>query len=377
MKKIILFIIILQLSLFTWAQTLLRKDFSIPDIPGFFSLKADFHLHTIFSDGDVMPEVRVQETWVNGLDAIAITDHIEYHPHDQFIPVNLKVGFEMAKMEAEKFGMIIIKAAEITRNDPYGHLNCYFLKDIERLNNPDFYEAINEAVKQDAFIILNHPERKLKNPEAPVWYPIHDSLYDLGIIKGIEVVNENTYYPYVQSWANEKSLTLFGGSDLHRSVFLKYKYSSNEYRPFTLVFVNERTEEGIREAFVQKRTLVYYSNTLIGNENLLTKVFDSSIEMVNTTIPLATKEWKSSLIMINNKSSITYKLRQLEKSSDVYIEDDRMIIYPGLNTFSIWCTNKNLTGQKIDINIPFCVENLYFKYSKGISVNLEFKISFL
>ncbi|HOI80411.1 MAG TPA: PHP domain-containing protein, partial [Petrimonas sp.] len=52
-----------------------RSNIVIPDVNGFKVLKCDFHMHTVFSDGDVWPTVRVQEAWREGLDAIAITDH--------------------------------------------------------------------------------------------------------------------------------------------------------------------------------------------------------------------------------------------------------------------------------------------------------------
>ena len=58
----------------------LRNDIRIPDVDGFHVLKCDFHTHTIFSDGRVWPTMRVDEAWKDGLDAIAITDHIEVRP---------------------------------------------------------------------------------------------------------------------------------------------------------------------------------------------------------------------------------------------------------------------------------------------------------
>ena len=57
-----------------------RKEFRIPDLTDYKTLKCDFHIHTVFSDGDVWPTVRLAEAWEEGLDAIAITDHLEYNP---------------------------------------------------------------------------------------------------------------------------------------------------------------------------------------------------------------------------------------------------------------------------------------------------------
>ena len=58
-----------------------RDPLPVPDLPGWKTLKGDFHLHTVFSDGEVWPTVHVREAWRDGLDVIALTDHVEYRPH--------------------------------------------------------------------------------------------------------------------------------------------------------------------------------------------------------------------------------------------------------------------------------------------------------
>ena len=70
------------------AQNGHRTELPFPDLPGLVTLRCDFHLHTVFSDGDVWPTVRVEEAWRDGLDAIALTDHIEYQRYKEDIPVN-------------------------------------------------------------------------------------------------------------------------------------------------------------------------------------------------------------------------------------------------------------------------------------------------
>ena len=44
-----------------------RKIIRIPDIPGYLTLTGDFHMHTIFSDGRVWPDLRVEEAWAGRL----------------------------------------------------------------------------------------------------------------------------------------------------------------------------------------------------------------------------------------------------------------------------------------------------------------------
>src|SRR5665811_318493 len=106
-----------------------RKIVNLPDIPGYVTLKCDFHMHTVFSDGDVWPAVRVDEALRDGLDAIAITDHIEYTPKKDFIPVDLNAGWEITEGYAKEGNLILVHGTEITRKMPPGHFNALFIKD--------------------------------------------------------------------------------------------------------------------------------------------------------------------------------------------------------------------------------------------------------
>ena len=55
MKKFLVLIIeLIVFSFYTWGQT--RVNYRLPDIPGYITLKGDFHMHTPFSDGTVWPD---------------------------------------------------------------------------------------------------------------------------------------------------------------------------------------------------------------------------------------------------------------------------------------------------------------------------------
>ena len=43
-------------------------------------------MHSVFSDGSVWPDIRVEEAKKDGLDVIAITEHLEYQPWKDDIP---------------------------------------------------------------------------------------------------------------------------------------------------------------------------------------------------------------------------------------------------------------------------------------------------
>lgn len=98
-----------------------RMAINIPDISGYVTLKCDLHMHTMFSDGGVWPTVRVEEAWREGLDAIAITDHIEYLPHKNDVSTNLNRSAEIASGTGKELDIIIIRGSEITRKMPPGH----------------------------------------------------------------------------------------------------------------------------------------------------------------------------------------------------------------------------------------------------------------
>ena len=105
----------------------IRENINIPGFDGYEVLKCDFHIHTVFSDGRVWPDMRVNEAWQQGLDAIAITDHIEYRPFKDMVIGDLNESYKIAKAHADYLGFIVIKGAEVTREKPIGHLNALFM----------------------------------------------------------------------------------------------------------------------------------------------------------------------------------------------------------------------------------------------------------
>ena len=192
----------------------------IPDINGYKTLKCDFHVHTVFSDGKVWPDQRVKEAWNEGLDVIAITDHLEYHPNKEISISDHNKSYEIAKKQGDAIGMLVVKGAEISRKKPLGHLNALFITDADTLDLPDSYDAINEAVKQGAYILWNHPGWP---DDMSTIYPIHRKLIDEKKIHGVEIFNGWEAYPKVIDWCNEFGLAPFANSDIHYT-------SSNLYR---------------------------------------------------------------------------------------------------------------------------------------------------
>jgi predicted metal-dependent phosphoesterase TrpH len=205
-------LILLFLSKIAGAQS--RKIINIPNIQGYQTLKCDFHMHTVFSDGTVWPTVRVQEAWQKGLDAISITDHIEYRPHSKDIIADHNRSFEIAEPLAKELKIILVRGAEITRNMPPGHFNALFIKNANLLDRENVLDALREARDQGAFLIWNHPGWKAQQPDSTVWWKEHTSLLKSNMLHGIEVFNESLC-PEALNWAFGKKLTIFGNTDEH------------------------------------------------------------------------------------------------------------------------------------------------------------------
>jgi hypothetical protein len=254
-----------------------RREIHIPDIMGYKTIKCDFHMHTVFSDGLVWPTVRVDEAWQEGLDAIAITDHIEYQPHKQDVPTNHNRSYELALPRAKEKGILLVKAAEITRDTPPGHFNTLFLEDVNPLDTKDLLDAMAAADQQGAFIWWNHPDWI---PDRKGWFDIHTTLYEKKYMRGIEVVNGRSYYPTVHQWALDKNLTFLGNTDIHQPAAAE-TMPAGGHRPMTFVFAKETSVPALKEALVAGRTAVWFENKVIARKEYAEALFQAAVRVTN------------------------------------------------------------------------------------------------
>jgi len=293
-RKVIVSSIIAILLLIAAAEGQARHEINFPNIPGYLTLKCDLHMHTVFSDGNVWPTVRVDEAWREGLDAISITDHIEYQPNKGDIPTKHNRPFEIAAESARTKDVLLIKGAEITRDTPPGHFNAIFLKDINPLDTKDFLEVIKRANEQGAFVFWNHQD--WKGEEKGRWLEVHTTMYKNKWLHGMEVYNGNDYIPTAHKWCMEKNLTMVGNTDYHEP-HLRTKSTPEDHRTMTLVFVKERTVEGIKEALREGRTAVWSRNKIVSREEFLKPLFYACVTTTPAHLKYKDKIWTK---MCNN-----------------------------------------------------------------------------
>jgi histidinol phosphatase-like PHP family hydrolase len=329
----------------TFAQ-LLRKDMNIPDILEYHTLKCDFHIHTVFSDGNVWPTIRVDEAWTMGYDAISITDHIEYQPHKDYIPVQHNAGYEIAKPAGDRQDIIVIQGSEITRVMPPGHLNAIFIKDATKIEtklikhkhtsptssnymdsidhmHQDYMTALEEAYNQGGFIFWNHPGWASQAPEGIKMYDVHKDLIERKWIKGIEVANSGEWYPEAFQWCLDHNLAMLSNSDIHQTEEIFETVAKVEHRPVTLVFASERSAEGVRVALESARTAVWFNNMVIGRKKYLEPLFNNSIEISDA---FYTDERNKSYYKLKNISDFIFHLEDLDSKEKIDLMPESTVV---------------------------------------------------
>ena len=351
-----------------------RTHITIPQVAGMNVYKADLHIHSIYSDGEVTPDMRVLEAWYDGLDAIAITDHMEYRrieremfdymykyiredlrkagktvntnimrqgPDEQGILVDFNVAYNSASKKAKDLGLLVIRGVEVTRKHN-GDYNAIFTTDNNALYDRDLAQTLRNARAQGAFIIHNHPDYD-KN-SANTLTDVANGLYQQGLIDGVEVANGRKTWSYLYSHAVAGGYTPMANSDAHEYIYWKYgrptDYSIPRYRNMNLIFAKELTVDSLRKALKAGNNIAYSNNNLVGKSELLQALFSACVEF-------KIQRTDSSQYHINvvNHSSLPYffKIRNsehiLNSMGSLYIKLPKDMKVADVTILNMWCGN--------------------------------------
>lgn len=335
-------------------------------------LKCDFHLHTVYSDGSVWPTTRVSEAFEEGLDAIAITEHFEFHhlnKDDVNAMENYNREYEIARERADRLGIMVVPGIEVTREVPAGHFNVLFIEDVNPLTpkinheNPrdttTLVDMFSTVKRMGGFTFWNHPS--YQNPSGAEWAPIHQKLYESGLIQGVEIINSGPYIPLVHSWADEKRLTKMANSDAHGDFALR----DGVYRPMTLVFARDRSVEGIREALFAGRTVGYAHNYLYGKEPLVRPIFENSLKtrvVHNTDSAIS--------IEIRNLSGLPFEIEVPETDNIKPAGNSRRFTLYG-NETCVMSLTKKIKGTNIS-QVDVSVNNIHVAADTPLNAEVRF-----
>ena len=349
----------------------LRTELQFPDVKGYKTVAADLHMHTVFSDAQVWPVVRVREAWRNGLDALAITDHLEYLPFKLDVIPGFNRPYEIAKPEAEKMGLLLIRGAEITRSEPHGHFNAIFLDDCDPLATPDQKDAVKAAFDQGAFIWWNHPEWKRDDGKA--WSEIQQDYFDLGWMHGLEVFNGHSYYENAHQWALDNNLTIMGNTDVHAPIDETYNYAAGEHRTMTLIFAEDVTAEALKEALFDRRTVAFGSGTLVGREMWLRPLIEGIIHFSGTECTLPGKNTR--VVKVYNQSDIALEL-EYESSTPGVVFPKNLSLAPGKSLPLSLRSDGTIEEGTETIEVVYNVKNALVAPKTPLALKQSFKIKF-
>ena len=346
----------------------LGRKLKFPDILGYKTLKCDFHQHTVFSDGSVWPDIRVLEALMDGLDAISLTEHLEYQPHKDDIPhPDRNRSFDIAIKEAETHDLIIVKGSEITRKMPPGHNNAIFLSDPNKLLVDDSIQVFREAKKQGAFTFWNHPNWTPQRKDGMATLTdIHRFLIREKLLDGIEVVNDQTYSDEALQIALDNNLTIMGNSDIHKLIDWDFKVAKGGHRPVTLVFAKERTAESIKDGLMNRRTVAVYKDLLIGRNEFLIPLIESSLKITSAKY---IGKYNVLGVEIENLSSIDITL-QNQTGYTLHNNNDIILLKSGEKT----TVEVKTIERKPDVSLKFVVLSAVNAPNKHPSITLTTKV---
>jgi hypothetical protein len=298
----------------------LRDPLPVPDVAGFKTLKGDFHIHTVFSDGLVWPSVRVLEAWRDGLDVIALTDHGDGpSPNAAILKDDLKLAYNQARPQAERHGILLIQGVELSPG-PF-HCNALFVREPAEARGEDLLVSLRKMKDQGAFIFWDHPD------DHKEWPIEMETAFREGLLNGVEIANEEKSYPDMFPYILERKLTLLANSDIHLPAMPR---STDRKRATTLVFVRSADTEGVKEAMFAGRTVAWLGNDLWGPEELLRGLWEGAIA-------IEPREWRFSLkrwgprIRIANRSAIPFHFRVVNAPAWLFAGEAEI---PGLREFS-------------------------------------------
>lgn len=363
--KIFLLGLLLAGSTVTYANAQPEQDarsIDFPDPEGYVTLVADLHTHTVFSDGDVWPTIRIEEATKDGIDVISFTEHLEYQPHIEDIPhPDRNRSFELGQLAVSNSDLMVIRGAEITRqiNDELkapGHINAVFIQDANKLyrydasrkeealaqfrpqattHSPaDEYnaitrlwpaeQAIQEANAQSAFVFWNHPAWFAQRPDGIATLEnIHKRFIADGLLHGIEVVNMHWFSEAALQIALDNNLTILGTSDVHQLIDWDYEPHHGGHRPVTLILAETNTEASVKDALFARRTVVWFNDLLIGEESNVALLLEASLTIASASY---TPDTTILEVTFRNVSDATFQLKNT--SHYTFAEDDDYLVIP-------------------------------------------------
>ena len=361
-----------------------ERHIQFPDTAQYQTLVLDLHTHSVFSDGHVWPTIRVSEALRDGLDGLAITEHLEFQPHLADIPhPDRNRAYEEALRAAQGHPLEVIPGVEITRIGAPGHINAVFVKDANQLvqqrseetplpsaqfeteaeaiafsvensslfkgahevevdgktlwrpfPDPGTYEAIMNfglAIRLNPMEVLRMANRQgafvfWNHPdfvsEDVKLNDFHRSATRSGLLHGVEIANGDNYYEHAHRLAMEHDLALIGVSDVHELIEWDYRPEA-EHSPGHRPVTLVLAEGPGQE---EMKKALFAKRTVVWWKNTLIgrePHIDALLSASLSIESVGVNNWRNTVIRIRNHSDATFKLRQ---TSQVFLASQTALI---------------------------------------------------
>jgi len=347
-----------------------ERAVEFPNTPdGSVVLAADLHTHSVFSDGQVWPSIRVEEAHRDGLEVLAVTEHLEHQPKKADIPhPDRNRSFEVAveTVVARGFeGLLVINGAEVSRDQPHGHINAVFVEDANLLLVSDPRAAIEAANKQGAFVFLNHPNWLPQAPDGIARLTdYHKELIRDGLLHGVEVANGTLdgHSEHALQIALDNHLAVLGTSDIHGLVDWTHDAGHGGHRPMTLILAKDKSAEAMKAALFERRTVAWNRDDLLGEADHVQAVVEACLTLKAGAFPGNTSVLP---VTLHNACPLNFTLRNTSEETFQNASDVIGVARNGKTELSV------RMGEVRDrADLTFEVLNTQVGYRKFLSVTL-------
>jgi hypothetical protein len=337
-------------------------------------LAIDLHTHSVFSDGSVWPDIRVEEAKRDGLFAMAVSEHLEYQPHIADIPhpdrnrsYQLATQAAQVKPDAEGVAarpLIVINGSEITKTVmPPGHINAVFLTDANAIKTGDVTEQLKTANAQGAFTFWNHPYWTSQTPNGVATLtPVHAQLIKDKLLHGIEVANGADMSDEAFKIALDNNLTILGTSDIHGLIDWDYDLAGGQHRTATLVLSAAETADGVKAALKAGNTVAVYNDNLAGRKENVEAVVRGSLKIdVGAALPRTTVV----PVSVINDSPIDFMLENVGKEG--FYDEGHVFTVKAGSTFTLIVKN---VADPAKLSLTFKALNTYIAPREHLQLTL-------
>ena len=149
-------------------------------------------------------------------------------------------------------------------------------------------------------------------------------------------------------------------------MFREYNFAAGELRPVTLIFAEEKSQAGVQEALINRRTAIFANGCVYGREEQLTELISSVL-----TIEELTENKYGVRVALKNNSSIPLRMKRVESSNPEVLYSRFQVIDPfESQEYECRGTIYKTPLELKEFVLSFEIENFYTAPGKNLIYNI-------